>query len=723
MHDYTLRGLQPTPLGSYLQALGVLRLLDKQADAEVTGHWTDRGFVIRSRLSREQIHSFFLHDYRPSPIANPWNGAGGFFYRENKASGVRDKETAATRALGAVRDAPAERLSMLRDALYTARLVVDEMKLDAAPKDEAKVQLVNALRDRLSDEAVAWIDASLVVGAVDLGFPPVLGTGGTEGALDFASNFYQRLADLFDFQTGEARADSATLLRAALDGDAVRGLKKAAIGQFDPGSAGGGNAAPGFDGHSIVNPWDFVLLLEGTFLLASAATKKLASSGPGALVYPFSVRAVGAGYASASAADESETRNELWLPLWGSPTGRAELARLFGEGRAEVGRRQAVHAVDFARAIGTLGVDRGIAAFERYGFHKRNGKSYFATPLGRWRVERNANLDTLIEDPLARWIDRLRAAARGNHAPASWRRAAKAVERALLDLAGSPARPARAVQNLLGAIAAAETTVGRTVDGRMKLRPVPPLNAHWLERADDGTVEHQLATSLASTAIRERLTAARRSGRSVAWAEHEDQRTVWVAGSLDRGLAAIVLREQIESQQLVEAPKRVGIEPPTAALGSFLDMQTDDRRLEHLIRAYALVPPRSDTASEPAPATRPSLPAAWAMCMLVHKRFDPTADADHDTWLPHTPALIRALFAKKGRDASEIAARRLRAAGARLSIGRVQLTPQASLRIAAALAFPAGDRLRRAAIHLVTWQPRSLAERSDAAQTSPNSNP
>ncbi len=719
MHEHLFCGLQPAPLGSYLKALGVLRLVSEQCDPEATGHWTEAGFVLRSRASADDVRSFFVQRYQPSPVANPWNGAGGFYHREDKATGRRDKETAATRALGSIRDSTAKRLCSLRNAIVTARGVVHAMALDAAPKDDDKVRLVNALRDRLADDGVAWIDAALVVGAEDLGFPPILGTGGTEGALDFASNFYQRLAELFDFTTGEPTAESAHLLHAALDAEPIRGLTKAAIGQFDPGSAGGGNAAPGFDGASIVNPWDFVFLLEGTFLLASAATKKLASAAPGTLVYPFSVRAVGAGYASASAADESDTRNELWLPLWHAPTGCAELKRLFGEGRAEVGRRQAAHAVDFARAIGTLGVDRGIGAFQRFGFHKRNGKSYFATPLGRWRVARNPNLE-LIDKHLSQWIDRLRRAARGTYAPASWQRVAKSVEAAVLDLASSAAEQPQKVQTLMRAISSAEATVGRTDDGRTKVRPVPPLSARWLTRADDGTVEHELAIALASTAIRERLTAARWLGKGAQWAAHEDHRTAWGANPLDRGLVATVRRQQIESQQAERALKiPVGIEPSRGALGAFLAMETDDDRLEQLIRSYALVHPLTVKMAEGGHVSLTPLPATWALCALVHRRVDPTDDSG-TTELALTPLLVHTLAAGRGRDATGIAAQRLRSTGARLRLGEAPMTLQQSLRIAATLAFPFGDSLRREAIALATWQSKTPSERVDVDRKASN---
>src|SRR5690554_4725912 len=39
-----LDGCRPTPLASYLKAIGVLRLVGEQADPGVRGRWTDAGF-------------------------------------------------------------------------------------------------------------------------------------------------------------------------------------------------------------------------------------------------------------------------------------------------------------------------------------------------------------------------------------------------------------------------------------------------------------------------------------------------------------------------------------------------------------------------------------------------------------------------------------------------------------------------------------------------------
>ena len=81
-----LRGCAPTPLASYLKALGVLRLVSsptnhvsgEAADPHARGWWENECFHLRTTLGRNALLSFFLHDYAPSPIIAPWNGRAGF---------------------------------------------------------------------------------------------------------------------------------------------------------------------------------------------------------------------------------------------------------------------------------------------------------------------------------------------------------------------------------------------------------------------------------------------------------------------------------------------------------------------------------------------------------------------------------------------------------------------------------------------------------------------
>ena len=76
--DIVLNGCSPAPVSSYLKALGIVKVLSRQADGSLTACWSEGDrFRIRTSLSPEEIAHFFLHDYSPSPLIDPWNGGSG----------------------------------------------------------------------------------------------------------------------------------------------------------------------------------------------------------------------------------------------------------------------------------------------------------------------------------------------------------------------------------------------------------------------------------------------------------------------------------------------------------------------------------------------------------------------------------------------------------------------------------------------------------------------
>lgn len=741
MPDVSLAGCRPEPIAAYLTALGTLRIISEQADRGARGWWDGETFVLRTTLGADELVEFLTERYRPTPIITPWNGGGGFFYRMEKKTRRREKQTKATRALDAVERSTTDRLADVRAAIAVARAIIRERGLEEAPKGDEKAALLQLLRDRLPDRAVDWLDAAVLVGATGPAFPPLLGTGGTDGALDFAANFHQRVADVIDLGSGMPTLQSARWCRAALYGEPAPELQKAAIGQFHPPLAGGANQARGFEADSRVNPWTFLLMVEGCLLLAAAATRRLENAGGGTLSYPFSVRASGVGYASASLADESQARHELWLPLWPRPATLVELRALFGEGRAKIGRRTASSGVDFARAVATLGIDRGITGFTRYGFHVRNGLSYFAVPLGRWAVRDDPVVDLVAR--LDHWLSRLRRVARGA-GPASVRRALRSIEEALLELCRHDG--STRAQDFLVALGETEAVIGRSPALRAALGPVPRLDRRWLTVIDDGTPELRLAANLAAAGIRERLVPldARRPGR---WLESPDGRTVWGPGDLVRNLIAVVTRAELERERarvpegggarldgadaaardepppLASEGDDAGViheaegppiasdataepkgEPrrrprPSAALGdlaAFVEGRIDDGRLERLIRALSLLDWSGGLAPPPGPrAPRP--PAGFALLALAHHRID-----TGDGLVPRTPGLVARAAAGDGWTATLLAWRRLRGAGLPLACSPFPMPAHLARRAAAALAFPlAGGRLQTLAQALV----------------------
>lgn len=380
--EIVLHGCSPTPLASYLKALAVLRLVAEQAeDPDATGFWCNDAFVLRTRLREEDLVAFFLDRYQPTPIVAPWNGGSGFFQADNQ-SGINPLECS-----------QANRFSEYRAAIACARNVLAKFGLTESPKDEEKAEFLALLRRQAPDALLRWLDAAVILADAGPSYPPLLGTGGNDGRLDFTNNFMQRLGDVLDIVTGAPHQNAADLLRSALFRLPSAALAKNSIGQFAPGNAGGPNASAGFEGEAYINPWDFILMLEGAVLFAASAVRRLDAASASVLSAPFTVRSrLGTTGASASN-DDQDARGEIWMPLWASPIRLEELVTLFAEGRAALGARPVRDGLDFARAVAQLGVDRGIHAFQRYAFVKRMGKAFLAIPLTRVSVCRNLQAD------------------------------------------------------------------------------------------------------------------------------------------------------------------------------------------------------------------------------------------------------------------------------------------------------------------------------------------
>ncbi|MEN0064333.1 MAG: type I-U CRISPR-associated protein Csx17 [Myxococcota bacterium] len=722
MHELVLTGCNPEPLADYLKALGVLRLVAEQAGGEVRGNWQNNGFVLSSPLDRTSLLGFFTERYSPTPILAAWNGGGGLFMRRGSKDPETgkarfDKPTEMTRATDAIAASKASRLEPIRTFVHFCQQAVQEQGLETVPKPDEKRRLLATLRDNADDQALAWLDAVVMVGERDARFPPLLGTGGNDGALDFANNLHRRLSEIMDVDTGAPTEASVAWLDGALFGDPVPGLVSAAVGQYDPASAGGANRNEGFGvNSSIVNPWDFILMMEGALVLASAATRRMESSTGGALSYPFTVRTTGAGAASIAETDgaSSASRAEIWLPLWSRPAAWSEVQRLFAEGRATVGRRPAVDAVDFARALGTLGVDRGVSSFVRYGFLKRNGLAYFATPLGRWTVQRRTVLD-LISPALDRWIAQSRREVSGSESPATQRAAGNVLARSLLDLGRGKQQPSQ-VQAVLVALANLEAVCARSPSLRAKVRPVPPLPKRWMDRADDGSPEYRLARSLAESDLRRRI-AVLELRRRYDWSARNDPGVVWRRGLLVDALIAVIRRQAVELSMVRVArsqapelameglePKFGGAEALSDDIQRFLNAELDDEKIASLAEALSLVglQPKKTSSIHPKVSQLPIDPL-WAMAALAwdQRRLDSSDDAN--------PRRIQGLIASgtKG-DAnalSRTAMRRLQsgtlrhergesyASGDRgIPVGTQYATPSRTRRVIASLAFPLADR-------------------------------
>ncbi|HEY9249753.1 MAG TPA: type I-U CRISPR-associated protein Csx17, partial [Rariglobus sp.] len=302
MNTISLAGCTPTPLAAYLKALGLFRILSVQfPDTAPRAYWQGNTFALASSLDRDGLRDFLLHRYAPSPLVAPWNGGSGFYPKDN---------TSAVEALDA---SSASRFAVYRETLSASRAAITHLALTEKPDVERKERLLLRCRNTFPEAALEWLDSAFVLTEGGAKYPPLLGTGGNDGRLEFTNNFMQRLGELFDLADPDAPATpaAAALLDHALFDTPARGLADKPIGQFSPAVGGGANASTGFDAKSTLNPWDFVLTLEGALLFAAATIKRLEGTAPGQLVYPFCVQPSGSGYGSSSAADEDAARCEI----------------------------------------------------------------------------------------------------------------------------------------------------------------------------------------------------------------------------------------------------------------------------------------------------------------------------------------------------------------------------------------------------------------------------
>lgn len=664
MPELALEGCTPTPLGSYLKALGVLRVVGRQADPDLRGWWRYDVFRLRSRLDPEALVEFFVQRYRPTPAVSPWNGGSGFYPKD------------AREAIERIAASNSARLNAYKVAIRVSEDAIQKVDAASSGRDR-KERLVALCRATLPDEALDWLDAALVLSADELEYPPLLVSGGNDGRLEFSNNFMQRLCDVLPELAAspqQALEQSRGWLLGALFGTSSVPLKDAAVGLFNPGAAGGANAVAGFEGASLVNPWDYVLMIEGLVLFAGAASKRLGRrEGAATASFPFTVRPSAAGVLFGGS-EEERVRAEIWMPVWTEPAALSEVQNLCAEGRAEWRGRQATDAVDFAKAVASLGVARGVESFVRFGLSTRMGRNHVAVPLRRIPVRRRPEVDLLAQ--VDGWLGRV---GQLPDLPARLKSALRRVERASFELCLRGG--AEATQEVMVELARAELVLAAN-PARAELVSPLELARDWVAACDDGSAEFRLAAALASighpqlgpvrshvepVVVDDRGRLVRRRTRSQVWAE----------APATRNLAAVFQRRLLDAslQGQPNAALTASRSAPLSDVAALLGGSVDVERMASLFLGLAMVRRSSAEHRGPSPglearqlAAAAHLPRTYALARLCCLPFALTRGALM-LEVSVEPQVPVALAAGRGEDAARAAAARLRASGLQLHSG------------------------------------------------------
>lgn len=324
---------------SYLIGLGLHRLT-AQMDPSTRSVWEPDGAIhlIRDGTIHDE-RDYLLHRWSPSPVLTLWS--------DDHAGLDHDQAD-----LLIIERSHAPRLQLYRDTIAAARRVL-------AARDD-KAGLITRWRSAAPETALDWIDACLTVSGGEIRYNWLLGSGGNDGRLSFGRVYRRAVAMVVDVETGEPTRDGQRWLdglMGLIDGPEPR-LSGLVGGQF-------------FSGAADVNPWAWLILLEGCMVMGS-----------GLWVYddritqwPGTFAVTPAGYASAAESDR-EDGTEHWWPVWRRPMSIGEVRGLMIEPVLRRGH-QPIDGLDMMRAM--VGMEHRDHRYLRVLQRRRNGLSRLLT--------------------------------------------------------------------------------------------------------------------------------------------------------------------------------------------------------------------------------------------------------------------------------------------------------------------------------------------------------
>lgn len=643
--EIALDGCVPDSFIMNLKALGVFRLLAEQdPDSKVRACWKDGRFCLSTDRSDDELVEFFLRKYRPTPLVSPWNGGSGFFDMDKSAidaieNSAQDRLQPYAIAISQARRILAHHVPeywfIVNDRVsrpagidkefdgtsnllsgHVERRFVEGLgkggKKQKAPievlrdavkstvKDYYKSRVMASLRGQLGDATTPWFDAVFASSTEDPTYAPLLGSGANDGNFEITDNFAQCIIRLMpeppSSEGGAATPEPAVAdaielpLRASLFGQGGT-MAKAERGCFDRMKSAFYFPGGYIDNkHSLTNPWDYVLAIEGTLMFAGGLSRRSNSS---RAAFPFTVDLAPSGYGTA--ADEV-SRGEVWMPLWERPASYPEIRYLFNEGRSQVGSRGSATGTDFARAAASLGTERGVTAFQRFVIVKRKGDAYMSSSVGRITTttgQGGVDAVNLFAD-FDSWTREIKSTKNlPKHVASMLRRIDMAITRFCTN------QSAARLQAVLAAVGITEQAVMRSLQDE-GVRPLDALSHEWATRCYDNTPEFRIAAALASIADHRGAYPIRHNiepvgmdqiRRTVKW-DPGSVRFAWRHVDLLRNMAAVLARRCTDCAGAgVETAKASNWNAPVADVIKFLEAGhgIDHAKIASLVPGLAMI--------------------------------------------------------------------------------------------------------------------------------------
>ena len=533
----------------------------------------------------------------------------------------------------------------------------------------------------------------------------MLGSGGNDGRFEASSIFLKCVKkEILDGDPhGEAQLEYSLFgnitkgKRLELANSRNNNEKQMTAGFFHPGAYAG--IATGPDGskkYTIMNPWDYILAMEGVVFFAGSVSRR---GNRGWAAFPFSMSASWAGYDTACDNENSgekgspEDRGEIWFPLWNRPATYDEIRYAFREGRVQIGKKLPATGIGFAVALTNLGAMRGFTAFQRFGMFKRKGAAYHAVGIGKIRTGASANAKVLPE--VEKWLERIRS---NKEKPKSMEPLLRAADDAIIRYCVDK-RPVL-LQRVLIAIGRLEAHP-KLPQLKKRVQPLV-LSPGWIEACKTNTAEFRLAASLAAMTdgkqypIRRNLEPVAISKKSQVEWKKKNTSSVWGRRSTIQNMISILERRCIDGLSTNKfVPLRSFVKAPVADVMRFIEGDIDYDIIRELLFPLSLVRYESGNLGDwgrDVWRLPNHVPESY---ICVKANFPPVNSAEGNRGV-FEPSLIGLLKSGKSDRATQIARRRLQIAGYapatyHSGLSAEEWSPYMTHRFLASMIFPLRD--------------------------------
>ncbi len=450
-YAYRLKGISDRPMGSYLAALGIMRVIERHVDEKAEFYWQGSDFYISTNdVPESELIERLLASYEAMVAFNPWNKSSGI--EINKKTGTLSY----VGSIAQIANSKSRRTQKIRELLPEFWQLIDEYKIQGAnfsyPEKAEKLSFMQQCISRITHPAWRkWADATVILmeitdkkGATSIKpkYPALLGSGGNVGAVDIAENYYSAVNVLFDPQTGEPAANATACFAKAIfgtnSGEVTESKEVKALHLFphqdyklDFALAKNYDYAPsGGSSASTVNPAMMLLASEGLVTFSGHAAGGGGETDTGKPLlgrelakYSLIVATSGASTDLVSLDERKSFAEEYFLPLWTEPQTYDRLQiSLFNSPLTSEAQfflpRQVSDGTDFIQILQEWAIKNKISGkFARYSMLPRKGQSNFAVMLETVHVGAESQRLDLAAD-LEEYRRNLRGFAKSDDCPA-----------------------------------------------------------------------------------------------------------------------------------------------------------------------------------------------------------------------------------------------------------------------------------------------------------------